>query len=959
MTINRKYKIIATTIAGALSLYALVGFYVLPALLLHKLPTLLTETTGQYCRLAAVEFNPFSLQLDLHGFDFGGKPTEPASDTAAPSAANQANTTQPTAPTTEKSRAEQLLGFESLHIDVNALASLKTLGLVIDDVALTRPQLHVQRLADGRFNFSSLLPAKKTETPAQPASPPPTLMLRQLNLGDGQLEWQDSLHGATRSESLSAINFSLHEISTTSNTPATLELNLAFGGGGKLQWQGDLNLQQPVTSKGQLNIDTVSLPKVWQLFLQEGLPLEISQGSLGLHIEYQAKVADSGTDLQITNSKVEINQLAIADKTSHAELLSIPATRIDGISVDLGKHQLSVAELTSSDARIAAILQADGRLNYQALFPQPATAPASTTTPAPAPTATGPDWHINVGEVAIKNYALAFSDQSRKSPQSQQLTAINLAMHHYSNQPGNKSPIEFSTQLNTSGKLLIKGNVNLAPLVTTLDITLSTLKLKDFQDYFNDYLTLNVLDGAVNAQGHLQMQSAEDLQLTFQGDVNVNNLLTRDKASNKDFLKWADLQLQQVDVDLKNQNFSLAKILFDRPYLRLTIQKNRSTNINDILVKPAAKSNKPASPATTQAMAQKPATANNISIGKIEFKDGHSDFADYSLILPFVADMDDLHGEINGFSNTQDKPLNLALQGKVYNIAQVVIKGLYQISSGNSDIDLKFSHMPLPLITPYMADFAGYKIEKGQMSLDLQYKIDKGELSAQNKIFIDQLTLGDKVENPHASSLPLHLAIALLKDADGRINMDFPITGSLNDPKFSLGSLISDVLGNFINKLVASPFKALGGLFAGNEDEHSTIGFQPGRADFKPGETDRLDQLSKALQSKPELTLDIKGVAYQNLDWPQMRFEAMTEILKKMKSGELRDKGEQLRSEYVQLSDDEYKRLLTKFFQELFPKEIEFGLLGKPRLKTQPDADFYDIARQRLEGIHGTGAATT
>ena len=339
-----------------------------------------------------------------------------------------------------------------------------------------------------------------------------------------------------------------------------------------------------------------------------------------------------------------------------------------------------------------------------------------------------------------------------------------------------------------------------------------------------------------------------------------------------------------------------------------------------------------------------------VRIGKIELKDGNSDFADYSLILPFVAEMNGLKGSVDGFSSDRDATAKLTLQGRVYDMAQVVINGDYQLNSGDSDIVLKFSHLPLPLITPYMAEFAGYKIEKGQMALDLQYKIQHNQLTAQNKIFIDQLTLGEHIDNPHASSLPLQLAIALLKDSEGRINLDFPVTGSLDDPQFSIGALVADVLGNLVGKLVASPFQALGGLLDDDRD-YRTVTFSAGSTELNSEETTKLDQLGKALQSRPELTLDIKGMAYQAMDWPVLRFDALTEILKKMKSGELRDQGEKIRSEYIELSEDEYKRLLAKFFKEVFPLDFETNLLGAPRIKSQPDAEFYAAARQKLEAI--------
>ncbi|MDD4915205.1 MAG: DUF748 domain-containing protein [Methylococcales bacterium] len=912
MAINKKYWMVAAVLISIMAVYALSGFYLLPAVLHSKLPALLSEKTGQQFSLQAVSFNPFKFKLALQGF--------------------AANSPQ----------GDKLLGFEALHIDFDAYASLKELALVFDEITLLKPQVDVQRLADGRFNLGSLIPPKSADTPDKTDRPAPPLTLRHISIRDGQLNWLDMQHARPQSESLNDVNFSLTNLNTQSRAAAALELGLAFASGGSLRWQGDLQLQ-PISSKGHLNIETLSLPKIRQLFLADNLPVDIAGGNLSLYGDYQAELAASVPGVQITNAGLELKQLEVANPNSHDSLLAIPSVVVSGMTADSGKRRLDIGKIVSNDARISATLQQDGHLNYQALFAgQTDAAPAA----AQAPAAAGPNWQISLAELALKNYTLNFSDQSRKTPQLQQLTAIDINLRQITSPPTTKSPLQFSALLNNAGKIRMTGDIGLSQASAALDIDIGGVKLKPFQDYLNDYLVLELVEGELNTRGHLQLQAKDALQLAFQGDAGLGNLITRDKLSNKDFVKWNNLTLQQIDASLAEQNFSFGKVLFERPYLRLTIRKDHSTSINDILVKPST--GKATVKSAARVDADHPANPPVINIGKIEIRNGHSDFADRSLILPFEADMDNLDGDIDGFSSKQNKSVHLDLQGKVYNVAHVVIKGSYQPSSGNSDINLKFTHMPLPLITPYMADFAGYKIEKGQMALDLHYTINQGQLDAQNKIFIDQLTLGDKVDNPHATSLPLRLAIALLKDSDGKINLDFPITGSLNDPQFSIGSLISDVLINLIDKLVTSPFKALGGLFDTEQDPGS-IDFIAGKTAFKPGETGKLDQLVKALQNKPELTVDIKGEAYQALDWPEMRFEALTDILKKMKSGELRDKGEKLRSEYIELSDDEYKRLLAKFFQEVFPGDIEFGLLGAPHIKSQPDADFYAVARQKLE----------
>jgi outer membrane protein OmpA-like peptidoglycan-associated protein len=926
MVITGKQKIFAAVLSGLIITYALTGFYLVPYLVKTKLPEILAEKTKCSAAIQAVRFNPFRFEFEMDGFSI------------------------------TESNGKNLAGFDSLLVNFNAFASLSQQTILFDNIILRKPDANIIRLANGSLNFSDL--KAKDNHPAQeenkPASPPPPIFIKHLAIEEGHMTWQDESGGHSKTESLLPVNFSIDNFTTQINHTGEYNLNLEIASGGHLQLQGDVSLS-PITSKGRLSLENLGLTQIWQLFLQDILPVEITDGRLKVQTEYQLSLADGRFELVTNQGELDLNQFAIAEKGQTEPLLSIPVFAIHEITSDLDKHLLTMQTLASHDAVIKASLQADGQLNYQRIFSkkpgnsvQP-TPPAGAPAPSPQPEASStPAWQISLSELDLTNYQLQFIDRSKKKPQTFQLSSLNFDLQKFGNAKGEKLPVKFSTTYNQKGKFAANGDLNLSPFSTNLAIDIKNIQLKNFQDYLDEYLKLQVVDGEFNGHGNLQLATADKLQLNFQGDADIADLITRDKINNKDFLKWSDLQLQQINVDLANQNYSLGKVLFDKPYIRVSIQKDRSNNINELIVKQTTQNKAEAKPAVKSDKSDKSVAEPKINIGKIQIQNGDSDFSDYSLILPFLANMGSLDGQIEGFSSNQDSPIKLALQGKVYNLAKVNINGNYQINNGDSNIVLKFEHMPLPLITPYMADFAGYKIEKGQMSLDLQYKISKGQLEAKNKIFIDQLVLGDKVENPHASSLPLHLAIALLKDSDGKINLDFPITGSLNDPQFSVGALIVDVLENLISKLVTSPFKALGSLLS-EDKNYSAIVFSAGSAELQPQEMSKLDELAKAMQNKPDLTLDIKGITYQVSDWPAMRNDALVEILKKMKSGELRDKGENIRSEYIQLSDDEYKRLLTKFFKEVFPQDIDVSILGKPHIKSQPDADFYDVARQKLE----------
>jgi outer membrane protein OmpA-like peptidoglycan-associated protein len=291
------------------------------------------------------------------------------------------------------------------------------------------------------------------------------------------------------------------------------------------------------------------------------------------------------------------------------------------------------------------------------------------------------------------------------------------------------------------------------------------------------------------------------------------------------------------------------------------------------------------------------------------------------------------------------------LKGNAYDLAPVSISGEISPYQGEFNVEMNFMGMPMPLISPYMVQFAGYKVEKGKLNLGLHYQVSKGQLTASNNILIDQFELGEKVDNPDAVPVPLELAVGLLKDSSGKIKMDVPITGSLEDPKFSVGKIIVDALLNSISKIVTSPFKAIASL-VGNEENLDAVRFAPGKAELDQEQVKKLYGIAGALKERPILSIDIKGAAYQEQDWPALRESALYDRLKKMKADEINKQGgRKTLAEYVELSEEEYKRLLAQLFIEKFPLLADRSLFGTPRLKDPKAGDFYEVAKQKLAAI--------
>lgn len=1007
----KKILISLLVLLSLAGLYAAAGFYLVPKLARDKLPKLLTELTGQSVQLKDAHFNPFALTVDLQGFDLAtkdGKPllsfSELAVDVAVIESVKQTALVLTSLvlqnPVVDIERdAEGRFNFSDA---VEQASQSDEESSADSDSSLPPIVIHHITLTDGQISWLDTLlgqSAKETLMPvnvsiAEFTTKPDeksTFGLSFALASGGELDWQGDINltdfsskGQIKIDKLKLnkvwlmflqdsmpqeivdgllslqtdYTFSLNDeaglvIQTNKAHLDVAQLRLsdkaelspmAAVSVGQLSLQADVSYSTDDKS-GMLLMVANSAMDVKQLLLSNKAKAsqltDLSVGQLLLKTDVAYSLHDkSDSSLQLNHGSVDVKQLLFSEQGKADHLIEIPMLAVGGVDFDLQKQKVKVAALSSSDARIKAWLQEDGQVNYQVLFASDADAKHQT----PATKQTDKPWQISLNELALSNYQIDFTDNTQKKPVTMQLSELNAKVKDYQNIDSLRLPMQLTTRFNKTGSLKLDGDMVLAPFSANWALNLQDIQIKSFQNYVDPFLKLELVDGDVTTQGQLQVSMADDLQVGYQGDANFENLITRDKTKNEDFVKWKNLELKNLLVDLQKQDFKLGKVIFYQPYFKFMIKKDGTNNVNDILV---AESKSTAKPVTKKS---KNSPEPTFTIGKIEMKKGQSDFADYSLILPFVAKMNSLDGEVDGFISNANTTTNLKLQGKVYDLAPVKIAGDYHLKTGDSNITLNFSYMPLPLITPYMADFSGYTIEKGQMALDLEYSIKKSQLLAQNKIFIDQLVLGEKVENPKAVSMPLELGISLLKDADGKINLDFPISGSLDDPKFSVASLITDVFVNLINKAATAPFKAIGALFASDADL-SAITFAAGNSDLNAEEQAKLDQIAKALTTKPELVLEVKGIAYEIRDWPVMRSDAVVDILKKMKSGEMRDRGDKVRYEYIELSDDEYKRLLEKFYTEVFPQKIGHSLFGKPRIKSNPDGDFYSLAMAELGSI--------
>ncbi len=917
---SRRVHIILGSIGILLAIYALCGFILLPLLVKHKAPELINQALNRNARITDIRFNPFLLTLDIHEVDIS-------------SLDNQ-----------------EFARFQHFHADINVVDSIKQRALTLDKILLDQPYVFIQRNAQGTFNFSDLLQPSTQPPPEKNGSPFP-LIIKDVSIRNARLGWEDHFYSHPHKETIYPLNLSLSDFTTQINSQSSLGLDLQLGSGGKLNWQGNFSLQ-PLASNGSVSITGISFPRVWEMFLQDAVNFEILEGSESISARYTLNDGEQGIDLKINDAQIHLFDLKLGAKGDKQALIDVPEFKLSDISLDLQQRAITVAGLSSQNVQLITQLNKNGELNLQQLFSpaEPATAATQTPPPSPAKKDDSGEWNITLKQLALTNYDVQFTDLSLAEKPRLHIHDLQLNGTDLSNQRGTALPLQLALKFNQQASIQIHAETTLEPLTSQLKVKVDNLAINDFQAYLDQHLNLDIVSGAVSVDTQIALTSDEQGKphMHIKGDAHIDKLVTRDTVAQRDLLNWHKLSLQHMDLNLGTQVFNIDSITLDKPYARVLIRKDKSVNMADVK---KASTQPTSSVAEEKKPAEKSGTAVQFNIASIHLKNGVSDFSDQSLILPFAAHINKLNGSIKGISSNQNKQAKIKLDGRVADISPVKIRGKLNPYRGDSSIQLDFNSMPLPLATPYMAEFAGRKIEKGNMSLALAYQINNKKLQASNKLFIDQLVLGDEVENPKATSLPLELAIALLEDSEGKINLDVPITGSLEDPEFSIGGIIIDALVNVISKIVTAPFSAIASLIDSEEDI-SRIMFADGAISLNDQQQLKLAGLADALIKRPRLNLEIKGLAFSEADWPALQEEALHQQLLQLQADKLsKESGKKVIPENINLSEKDYKELLAERFIEKFPQLAERSLFGTPRLIDPKLGEFFSTAKQKMSAI--------
>jgi hypothetical protein len=565
----------------------------------------------------------------------------------------------------------------------------------------------------------------------------------------------------------------------------------------------------------------------------------------------------------------------------------------------------------------------------------------------------------SIGTLSLSNCMVNLEDLANPRPARLTLDQIEVNATNLSNIPLTNFTTAVSLRWNTNGTLRTEINASLAPPSMDMHLAFANIELHPLDPYLDSKLSVFIIGSKLGMDGQIRLRAPAGFlpEVTFAGETWLNEFNTVDGLLGEPLLKWDSVHISGIDASLNPATVDIKQIAVSDAYARLIIETNRTINLlaalrlsstnavtNAAAEAPEANSNDAKKKKSvvagdtvisTNALAQLP--LKKLTVGSVVITNASANFTDRSLSPNVNLTIAQINGIISGLSSEELQHADVTLHAKVDNVGPVEITGVINPFSKDqtNEIKIAVNDVDLTAASSYSGKFAGYRIAKGKLNMALAYHLHGRSLKSENVITLDQFTFGEKVNSPDATHLPVRLGIAVLKDRSGKIVLDVPIEGSLDDPQFRLHKVITRALWNVVEKAITSPFAVLGAMFGGGKgDEISYQDFAAGSAELTPASKEKLDVLIKALYERPGLRLEISGSVDTNVDIAGLRTIRLEKQLRVQKWQALRKTDrEATTADQVVVSAEERPELVQKLYADYLSKGLILTSSNTPAIK--------------------------
>lgn len=682
----------------------------------------------------------------------------------------------------------------------------------------------------------------------------PVLQLTEARVGNANFDL------AKRMVDIASVGLNGAKLAATRNVKGILDWQTLFSpeAGATASQPAPPGAAEPV-APWKIGVREIKLADWTSRFTDQSFatPLVVTAEGFGLTAALTGEVgAKTAVDVGPVNAalgpvRVQSGSQQVAE-LQHAALINA--------GMRLAENQLKIEALELNGARTTVTLDEKKNLNWADILKKASGASgASAAAPARTDVARVSPIDVQLARLSLDDLEVAIVDRSPPKPVNLDVAKGFVTLKGLSLDLDKPVPLEAGFALKQGGRVDAGGTVVPGQASGRLDVKVAALSLKPLAPYVNQFARLNLRSGTASTHGKLTFAQAKSgMKLDFRGGFAVNDLAVTEEETEEPFVGWKKLSSNSLDVRLNPDRLHMNELVALNAFGKVIIFEDKSLNLKRVLRTPAPTTAAPAPASAANATGK--ADTFPVSVGRLRIVGANAEFADLSLTPQFGTRMHDLDGVVTGLSTDPATTAQVELDGKVDEYGSARIRGSIQPfhATDFTDLTLSFRNLEMTRMTPYSGKFAGRKIDSGRLSADLEYKVKNRQLTGQNKFIVNTLKLGERVDSPDAVHLPLDLAIALLEDSNGVIDLDLPVSGNLDDPQFSYGRIIWKAIVNVLTKIATAPFRVLGKLLGIKSEKLEAIDFDPGSSALLPPEREKLKTLVDALAKRPALTLTLE-----------------------------------------------------------------------------------------------------
>lgn len=802
-----RWQKVAIIAAGILLLLAVFVAYLLPVIVISQAEQRVEAATGRKLEIGEISFNPLTLVVVIEDFRFS-----------------------------EVGGEETFATFSRARIAMSPLSLIRG-RFIVASADITSPYFRIIRIGANSYNLSDL----RKWLPLHPR-----LSVNNLTMTNGSVDFIDQALPAPQRHELRKIELAVPFITTMAYysdrfiTPRlSAELN-----GKPLQLEGTLRpFPRAAEASLTFKVQDLSLPD-YLPYLPTTFPLQIEAGRLSGQMVVTYRTAQQEKPELTLAGSVTLADVKVSDR-SGAPFLAV--ARVDA-EIDRARFLAREFVLSScivDGLEIFLTRDAKGIWSHSRLVKEP-------TPGAPPPRKA----LVSVTESRLRNGRFHFVDNVPAGGFSTVLEGIALDLRDYSTSPGKRTSCALSFTTGRGEKGRLQGEFSLRPFTATAAFELNEVALEAYAPYFATLLPAKV-KGRGAATGNLAFGGPEGPRLEM-ADLTIRDgglQFRRQRQGAILPLTWDRLQLGQLKWSFTPLALHIGEARISRFNSEIVVATDGSLNL--VQLSPAEKGEERAPQGK----------GRRLRIGTVILEDGTVLFSDHRVPGGYSTTLYNLGGRIDGLSSESNRLADVDLRGSLEKRSPLTITGKINPLRGDLFVDLKVSLSAIELapMTPYSVTYLGYTIDQGQLFLTSDYRISEGKLDLANKLRIAQLEFGQRRESEKEISPAVRVAVALLKDKEGEIHLDLPVTGRTDDPQFSISNLVGEIVRNLLTTAEKAPLALLPSL-SGTQEDWSSVGFAPGSAELSPVAQEKLLKLATALNDRPALKIRVVGFADRGED---------------------------------------------------------------------------------------------